>query len=72
MFSQNPLKIIETWKILRLDNPLMQSITKINPKAVVVIKVFSNLLAVSEILSYTVCFLSLFKKWTLTLKTVGD
>lgn len=50
----------------------MQSITKINPKAVVVIKVFSNLLAVSEILSYTVCFLSLFKKWTPTLKTVGD
>lgn len=49
----------------------MQSINKINPKAVIMIKVGSNPLAISNFIpSSTYAFYLYFKKWTLTLNPI--
>lgn len=51
----------------------MQSINKINPKAVIMIKVGSNPLAISGFIPYSIfAFYLCFKKWTLTLKPIAD
>jgi len=50
----------------------MQSINKINPKAVIMITVGSNPLAISDFIIYRVfAFYLCFKKSTLTLKPVA-